>query len=343
MAQAEHMRIDPKRRSGLHYKKKQFAEPVYKQQDYKQRLNFYSVPPTADITLEEFEEWAIHRLKGMIPGSHFGNCCLCSVLVLAELEACSFRNKSHEETVDYMRPILEKHMPLSQNSARSLVQQEERRKDHYSHFILRLAFSTTEDLRRRFTRLESQLFKLRFQDNDTRDRQEFVESLDFEWEKVSESERREFSAELMAVNPPMRKQEDDGWFKVDWEKVPELVESRRVFLRRGKAYVPAREQTSMVVSEFGRRLDQALEVSRSTRTECRKRFRLTPHSSLQHAPFPVSTKTTASPLSSRISPKISPPPAQPTTNLNNSPALPSLPHQSTPYPNISPSACATST
>ena len=186
-------------------------------------------------------------------------------LVLAELEACAFRNKSYDETAEYMRPILEKHMPLSQNSARSPAQQEERKKDHYSHFILRLAFSPTEDLRRRFTRLESQLFKLRFQDNDMRDRQEFVESLDFEWEKVSDSERREFSAELLAVNPPTRKQEDDGWFKVDWEKVPELVDSRRVFLRRGKAFVPAREQTSMVVSEFGRRLDQALEVShRST-------------------------------------------------------------------------------
>ena len=180
--------------------------------------------------------------------------------MLAELEACSFRNKSSDETSDYMRPILEKYMPLSQNSARSPAMHEERKKDHYSHYILRLAFSATEDLRRRFTRLETQLFRLRYQSNDARDRQDFVESLNFEWDKVTEQERRELLADLLAATPGLKKTDDEGWFKVDWEKVPELVESRRVLLRKGKAYVPAREQTSMVVSEFTRRLDQALEV-----------------------------------------------------------------------------------
>jgi len=45
--------------------------------------------------------------------------------------------------------------------------------------------------------------------------------------------------------------------------VPELVEGRRVFLRGGKAYVPGREQMSMVVAEFTKRLDKALEVTPS--------------------------------------------------------------------------------
>lgn len=62
-------RIDPKRRATLDYKKKQFATPAYKQQDYPHRLNFYEVPPTAEITLEQFEQWAIDRLKGTCPGS----------------------------------------------------------------------------------------------------------------------------------------------------------------------------------------------------------------------------------------------------------------------------------
>jgi len=54
------------RRKGQSLMKKQFAQPLFKQQDYKQRLNFYLIPPTVDITLEEFEEWAIHRLKGQL-------------------------------------------------------------------------------------------------------------------------------------------------------------------------------------------------------------------------------------------------------------------------------------
>lgn len=47
----------------MDHKKKQFATPIWKQQEYPYRLNFYGVPPTAEITLEEFEQWAIDRLK----------------------------------------------------------------------------------------------------------------------------------------------------------------------------------------------------------------------------------------------------------------------------------------
>lgn len=56
-------RIDPKRRATIDYKKKQFATPTLKQQDYPYRLNIYHVPPTAEIKLEDFEQWAIDRLR----------------------------------------------------------------------------------------------------------------------------------------------------------------------------------------------------------------------------------------------------------------------------------------
>ena len=58
-------RIDPKRRNIISHKKKQFADPTYKQQEYPNRLSFYDVPPTAEITLEQFEQWAIDRLRSM--------------------------------------------------------------------------------------------------------------------------------------------------------------------------------------------------------------------------------------------------------------------------------------
>ena len=56
-------RIDAKRRHTVDPRKKQFAEPTYKQTEYPHRLNFYAIPPTADITLEQFEQWAIDRLR----------------------------------------------------------------------------------------------------------------------------------------------------------------------------------------------------------------------------------------------------------------------------------------
>jgi hypothetical protein len=57
--------ITAKRRTAIHHGKKQFATPEWKQVEYKHRLNFYSTPPTADITLEQFEQWAIDRLRGL--------------------------------------------------------------------------------------------------------------------------------------------------------------------------------------------------------------------------------------------------------------------------------------
>lgn len=65
MIRQDFHRIDPKRRNGVDHRKKQFAAPAYKDTQYPHRLNFYSTPPTADITLEQFEQWAIDRLRSM--------------------------------------------------------------------------------------------------------------------------------------------------------------------------------------------------------------------------------------------------------------------------------------
>lgn len=182
--------------------------------------------------------------------------------VLAELEACSFRNKSPADVATHMKSLLDKYLPLDSNSSQSPQLFSQRQKDHYSHFILRLAFSSTEDLRRRFARVETMLFRLRFNGDDLSDRNAFISNLDLDWwEVVSEEERREYAADLAAMNSSRKASaEEEAWFKVDWSRVPELVEQRRVFLKGGKAFVPAREQASMVIGEFSTRLEKNLEV-----------------------------------------------------------------------------------
>ena len=65
MIKQDYDRVDLKRRSTVDYKKKQFALPTYKLQDYPHRLSLYEVPPTAEITLEQFEQWAIDRLRSI--------------------------------------------------------------------------------------------------------------------------------------------------------------------------------------------------------------------------------------------------------------------------------------
>lgn len=164
--------------------------------------------------------------------------------------------------------MLQKCLPLHSNTSSSLGWRDEklkleRQKDHYSHFILRLAFSSTDEQRQRFTRIESTLFKIRLQDDDARERQDFIDSLDVKWEVVSEEEKRQAGIQIMSASLGLRKQEADegAWFKMDWETVPELVESRKVLVKKGKAYVPAREQTSMIHAEFNALLLVNLIVS----------------------------------------------------------------------------------
>lgn len=262
MIRHDYSRIDPKRRANLSHKKKQFARAEFQEQTYEHRLNFYILPPTAEITLEEFEQWAIDRLKGVLGVNALQLARILMFTVLSELEACTFRNKGPEETAEYMKSILDKYLPMRAGTSKGANLQEERKKDHYSHFILRLAFSATEDLRRRFSRLETMLFQLRFKDDDYIERQKFVRMLDLEWEEVQEAEKRELKSQLLAAaGGGLRNPEEQEWFKVDWERVPMLVEQRKVLLKRGKAYVPQREQMSLVVAEFTKKLDAALEVS----------------------------------------------------------------------------------
>ncbi|KAF7556622.1 hypothetical protein G7046_g6243 [Stylonectria norvegica] len=227
MLRQDFNRIDPKRRNVVDHRKKQFATPQYKDAEYPHRLNFYADAPTADITLEQFEQWAIDRLRGIS----------ASTKLLAQ-----------------------------------------RQKDHYSHFILRLAFSSTEDLRRRFTRVETTLFRLRFNNDDLSERSAFVASLDLDWwEPVTEDERVKYGVELAAMTFGRKTSpEDDTWFKVDWERVPDLVEGRRVFMKAGKAYVPGREQSSMVVAEFSSRLEKQLELTARALPRLDEDDRLTP-------------------------------------------------------------------
>ncbi|KAI9889802.1 MAG: hypothetical protein M1814_004904 [Vezdaea aestivalis] len=237
-------RVNLKRKVEVDPKKRQFAESNVKQNEYPYRLNFYDNPPTAEITLDQFEQWAIDRLK-----------------ILAELESCQFRNRSPAETETHMKPFLDKYLPLSNNSKKNSAAFTERQRDHYSHFILRLAFASTEELRRRFCSVERSLFRLRFKLDDAQERAAFVAGLNFDWEVVGEEEKRELAHELLACTHGIKKIEDENWFKVDWDRVPELVESRRVLIKRGRAYVPVREQITLVVAEFGRRLDENLTLT----------------------------------------------------------------------------------
>ncbi|KAN0061169.1 DNA primase subunit pri2 [Thecaphora frezii] len=217
---------------------------------YPQRLNFYNLPPIHEVTIDQFESWAIDRLK-----------------VLAEIESSQARNRSFAEIKEAVNAVAKKHLPLSANTAyRSTDLDMERMKDHVSHFVLRLAFCRSEDLRRRFVKAESILFRLRYESDDTAEREDFLTTLkgalNLDWTSVNREEMERHRDQLLATHPKMvHTWESERFVKVEWTRVLDLVEKRRVFMRGGMAWVPVKEQSSLIFAEFQARLAKDLETT----------------------------------------------------------------------------------
>ncbi|KWU42976.1 DNA primase, large subunit [Rhodotorula sp. JG-1b] len=210
---------------------------------YPHRLNLYERPPTDEVTLEEFEIWAIDRLR-----------------LLADIEAAQARNRPFKEIKEIVEKRAAQYMPLHSDSSKSADVDKERKKDQYSHFILRLAFCRSEELRQRFLKAERELFRIRFETDDPQERRSFVESLNFGWEKVSKEEQISLTSALMAASG-LKDLHNESFFKVEWTKVTDLVAQRKVLLRGGKAYVPQSQEYSLVAAEFSSRLQRGLELT----------------------------------------------------------------------------------
>ncbi|KAK0546840.1 DNA primase subunit pri2 [Tilletia horrida] len=210
---------------------------------YPYRLSFYTLPPTQEITLWQFETWAIDRLR-----------------VLADIESSQARNRSYAEMRDIVRETAKQYLPLNANSAIGQPTQAERQKDHVSHFVLRLAFARSDELRRRFAKAETMLFRMRFESDDSSERDAFIQSLNLNWERVSSEEKERLAPQLKSVSSwATANFAKEIYFKVPWTKVLDLVEKRRVVLVNGQAYVPSGEQVTLVVAEFHTQLLAALE------------------------------------------------------------------------------------
>lgn len=83
----------------------------------------YERPPTLDITLDEFETFAIARLR-----------------VLAYIESLSHRSLPYQQVSTQIAAYLKTHLNLSSSTARNVNLDAERRADEIGHWVLRLAF-----------------------------------------------------------------------------------------------------------------------------------------------------------------------------------------------------------
>jgi DNA primase large subunit len=146
------------------------------------------------------------------------------------------------------------------------------RKDNLSHFVLRLAYCRTEDLRRWFVNQECALLRLRLEKLSSEERKHFMQDNNLEYHLLSAAEKDELLDELEAATsdwdlggrPGVKAQggaslvKTSDFFKVPFEHALDLVKSRAVLLRQGFAYVPVSRVVTIVVAHFGKILDEAL-------------------------------------------------------------------------------------
>jgi DNA primase large subunit len=124
---------------------------------------------------------------------------------------------------------------------------------------------------------EAILFKLRWEEEDKAEQQRFIATLHLDYKnvrwlssfflarrhshQVSAEEKSRFAGDLKDACRIFTDFDRETFFKVPWTRVPELVNSRRVFLSGGMAYVPHKEQFTLVLAEFNARMAKALEIT----------------------------------------------------------------------------------
>ncbi|KAM9726242.1 DNA primase large subunit [Menidia menidia] len=211
---------------------------------YRQPLQFYGEPPLENISLSEFETLAVERLKLLKTVENLGVSCVklseqYSKKLEGELKALNFPYGSDSDDID------------------------KRRKDHISHFILRLAYCQTEDLRRWFIQQEIDLFRYRFKNLDPKKNLEWLHKNNLNYEAISKKDKMDLQLQLVNSSYGISgsKVEDQEFYKVPFQDALDLVRTRKVYLKAGYAYVPHQDIVTIVLNDFRTRLSKALALT----------------------------------------------------------------------------------
>ena len=211
-------------------------------------LSMYRMPPTHAVTLEEFETLAIDRLQ-----------------LLKAIETARARGVKGAELNDLIIKSADKYVKI-----RSLA---DRDRDNTSHFILRLAYCRSEELRRYFLAQECALFRARFEAATRSDHEEFLAAEGLEYRPISAEEKEALASPLLRVFKLANFGKDAdlerrlagmSFYKVPFEEVTELVRRRQVLVRSGWAYVPRDQLLHIVIARFRKSLSQSLVTAMKT-------------------------------------------------------------------------------
>ncbi|XP_004296940.1 PREDICTED: probable DNA primase large subunit [Fragaria vesca subsp. vesca] len=221
-------------------------------------LPLYRSAPALDVRLEEFELFAIDRLR-----------------VLKGISDGLSRGKKHDEMEKLINDLWKANMRHPQAS-------EAINKDIISHFVLRLVYCRTDELRKWFLSMETALFRHRFRNERPEAQRSLMAEFGLAYKKVDSSELESVMDKLAQVARSTSQSlptVDAIFYKVPFEEVPELVASRRVYISKGNAYIAMSQVVSLVATHFRSHLSKALILTNRKWTSTiveQEKNRLTP-------------------------------------------------------------------
>jgi len=220
-------------------------------------LDFYAEIPSYELSLDEFEEFALARLK-----------------VLRKIEELRAQNITGAEFRTNLESTLKENLTTQNLTASksfgtiakpSAKEQSKlnQKIDTASHFILRAAYCRTEDLRRWFLTQECALFRFRLDKILTSSSafRAFLVEADLHFDRVSDLEKerlRDFLLSIPNSNVSPGELSVSVFYQVPFVQALDLVAKRLCYVHDGMAYVPQSRMVSIIVAKYRMALSKSL-------------------------------------------------------------------------------------
>ncbi|CAG7903843.1 unnamed protein product [Brassica rapa] len=241
------------------------------------KIPLYLTAPPLEVRLEEFELFAIDRLR-----------------VLKGVSDGLARGKNPKEMDDVVDALWKEHMRHSDAS-------EMLNKDIISHFVIRLVYCRSDELKKWFLSMETALFRHRFRLRNFEAQRAIVGEFGLPYKAVTGAELESLKERLGQVVRSLGQISpsvvndiccvsvcffsflsfavEAVYYKVPFEEVPDLVAGRRVLIQKGHAFVAGSQLVSLVVTQFRSHISKALILTNRkwmTTIREREKDRLTP-------------------------------------------------------------------
>lgn len=214
-------------------------------------IHFYDNIPQYELSIDEFEVYAIKRLKVLKK--------------IEQLQQTTMTTSSSSTTIPSNRNehIIEEYIKNNELDNTKI--------DIISHYILRLSYCRTEDLRHWLCKYECELLKFRlqyiifnnnkkvsFDNNNHHNLKKLKEYIGFE--PISNAMKEQYNDQLSALLPGTYSMTSSNFYMVPFTHVLKLISTRSCFVRNGYAFVHEKDTINIILQKFRTSLSKELAI-----------------------------------------------------------------------------------